>query len=136
MINQTEKAILCIDDEKIILDSIKSQLQGELSRNYAVEVAENADEGLEVIEEMVADGVKVLIIVSDWLMPGMKGDEFLIKVHKMYPKIVKVMLTGQAEEAALDRAYKEANLYKVIKKPWEKEDLIDTIRKGLDLNAA
>ena len=136
MTEQTEKAILCIDDEKIILDSIKSQLKGALGGEYTVEVAENADEGPEVIEEMVEDGVKVLIIVSDWLMPGMNGDEFLIKVHKIYPMIVKVMLTGQAEEAAVERAFKEANLYKVLKKPWEKDELISTIKNGLDLKTA
>lgn len=129
----SEKAILCIDDEKIILDSIKSQLRGELGDEYNVEIAENAEEGLEVIQEMVEDGVSVLIIVSDWLMPGMKGDEFLINVHKMYPEIVKVMLTGQVEEEAVDRAYKHANLYKVIRKPWDRDDLISTIKNGLSM---
>lgn len=130
--NSINKAILCIDDERIILDSIKSQLRGELGPDYYVEVAENANEGFEVIEEMMEDGVQVLIIVSDWLMPGMKGDEFLAQVHKRFPKIVKVMLTGQAEEAALQKARREANLYKVLRKPWDKKELIETIRKGLE----
>ncbi len=129
-----EKAILCIDDERIILDSIKSQLRSELGSGFSVEVAENANEGLEVIEEMIEDGVKVLVIVSDWLMPGMKGDEFLVQVHQKFPEIVKVMLTGQADETAVDRAFREANLYKVLSKPWEKAELVGTIKSGLEIN--
>ena len=39
-------------------------------------------------------------------MPGIKGDEFLIRVHQKYPKIVKVMLTGQADEVAIERVKK------------------------------
>ena len=42
-----------------------------------------------------------IIIVSDWLMPGMKGDEFLIQVHQKFPHIVKVLLTGQADSEAI-----------------------------------
>ena len=131
----TEKAILCIDDERIILDSLKSQISREFEGDFTIEVAESADEGMEVIEEMVEDGVRVLIIVSDWLMPGMKGDEFLIGVHQRFPEIVKVMLTGQADEKALERAFEEANLYKVIKKPWEKDELIGVIKSGLEITS-
>ena len=131
----TEKAILCIDDERIILDSLKSQISREFEGDFTIEVAESADEGMEVIEEMVEDGVRVLIIVSDWLMPGMKGDEFLIGVHQRFSEIVKVMLTGQADEKALERAFKEANLYKVIKKPWEKDELIGVIKSGLEITS-
>ena len=66
-------------------------------------------------------------------MPGMKGDEFLIKVHKLYPGIVKVMLTGQADNQAIKRACDEANLFKHIPKPWDENELIQTIKSGLNL---
>jgi len=73
----------------------------------------------------------VIVVVSDWLMPGIKGDELLIKVHQKYPKIVKVMLTGQADAAVLQRAVKEADLYCCLYKPWKTKDLIETIKSGL-----
>lgn len=72
----TKKAILCVDDEKIILDSLKEQIENRMGAGYIYETAENAEEGLEVIEELIEEGAEVLIIVSDWLMPGIKGDEF------------------------------------------------------------
>lgn len=123
--------ILCVDDEKVILDSLKIQLKKEFQDTYLYEAAESADEALEIIEELQEDEVTILVIVSDWLMPGMKGDEFLIEVHKRFPKIIKIMLTGQADEDAIEKAKKYANLYSFLHKPWNSEDLIDNIKSGL-----
>lgn len=128
-----EKVILCIDDEKTILKSLQSQLQRRFGDEFNYEFAEDAEEALELIVELVEDECEVLIIVSDWLMPGMKGDEFLVRVHAMHPKIVKVMLTGQADQEAIERAYKEANLYKHLLKPWGEDELMNTIKDGLNM---
>jgi len=126
------KAILCVDDESMILESLKEQIENRLGDEYVYETAENAEEGMEVIQELVDEGTDVLIIVSDWLMPGKKGDEFLIEVHKRFPGIVKVMLTGQADEAAIKNAKENANLHACLFKPWSEDDLIKTITSGLD----
>ncbi len=123
--------ILCVDDEKVILDSLKIQLKKEFQDTYLYEAAESADEALEIIEELQEDEIAILVIVSDWLMPGMKGDEFLIEVHKRFPKIVKIMLTGQADETAVEQAKKYANLHSCLHKPWNSEDLIANIKSGL-----
>jgi CheY-like chemotaxis protein len=127
---QKKKLIICIDDEKMVLDSLKSQLKKHFP-DYAFEFAESADEGLEVIQDMVDEGLDILIVVSDWLMPGMKGDEFLINVHKKFPQIVKVLLTGQADSDAIERAKNQANLHKCLAKPWDEKELIDALKSGL-----
>ncbi len=127
----SSKAILCVDDEAIILETLKEQLKRRLGQNYLYEGASDASEAWEVLEDLVAENVEVLIIVSDWLMPGMKGDEFLTQVHQKYPKIVTVLLTGQADQAAIDRAQKSANLYRCLHKPWSEEELANTILSGL-----
>jgi DNA-binding NtrC family response regulator len=127
----TRKAIVCVDDESIILESLGEQIENIFGDEYIYESAENAEEGMEVIEELSKEKIDVLIIVSDWLMPGKKGDEFLIEVHKKYPDIVKVMLTGQAEESAVENAIKNAKLYALINKPWTAEELETVIREGL-----
>ena len=123
--------ILCVDDEKMILDSLKTQLKTSFGTRYLYEMAENADDAMEVIDEISEDGMDVIVIVSDWLMPRMKGDEFLIRVHEKYPNIVKVMLTGQADEEAVERARKHANLHRCIRKPWTAEELVETIESGI-----
>ncbi|MGB3239630.1 MAG: response regulator [Geitlerinemataceae cyanobacterium] len=127
----SEAAILCVDDELVILKSLEIELHSAFGDKYLYEFAESADEALEIIDELDDDEVQILIIVSDWLMPGMKGDEFLIQVHKKYPRIVKLMLTGQADEEAVERAKKYANLYRYIAKPWKNQDLVEIIRSAL-----
>ncbi len=125
--------ILCVDDEVVVLNSLKIQLKKEFGDAYLYEVAENADEALEIIEEIQKeDESDILVIVSDWLMPGIKGDEFLIRVHHKYPKIVKVMLTGQADEVAIERVKKQANLHRCLYKPWDGKELVETIKSGLE----
>ncbi len=126
--------ILLVDDETIILESLQEQLERHFGNGYLYEVAENAEEGLEIVEDLTADGVKILIIVSDWLMPGMKGDDFLIRVHQKYPSIAKVLLTGQANEDAIMRAENEAELFAVIHKPWSDKELVNIINGALKKN--
>lgn len=126
-----KKAIVCVDDESIILDSLGEQIENLFGNQFMYEYAENAEEGMEVLEELTEEGVQVLVIVSDWLMPGKKGDEFLIEVHKKFPRIVKVMLTGQADESAIENARKNADLFAYIHKPWTAEQLEKVIKTGI-----
>lgn len=125
--------ILCVDDEMVVLNSLKIQLKKEFGDTYLYEIAENADEAMEIIQEIEeeAEASHILVIVSDWLMPGIKGDQFLIDVHKKYPKIVKVILTGQADALAIERVKKQANLHQCLYKPWDGKELVETIKSGL-----
>ena len=128
----SKATILCVDDEKIILESLKRQLRENFGKTYSYEFAENAEEAVEVMEELLEEEQEIILIVSDWLMPGKKGDEFLVDVHCHYPQIVKIMLTGQADEEAVKRAKTEANLHVCLHKPWTEEDLVNAIRSGLE----
>ncbi|RKZ53764.1 MAG: response regulator [Candidatus Parabeggiatoa sp. nov. 3] len=126
-----KKAILFVDDEKTVLTSLKGQIKKQFGSTYQYEIAESADEAWEVIEELNEDGIEIMVIVTDWLMPQVKGDEFLVQVHEKFPNIVKVMLTGQADDDAVERARQEANLHRCLRKPWDEQELIDTIRSGI-----
>ncbi|NET31845.1 MAG: response regulator [Cyanothece sp. SIO1E1] len=127
-----DKAILCVDDEEVVLESLKEQLKRRFGNKYLYEVAESAEEAWEVIEELHVEGIKILIIVSDWLMPGIRGDQFLIQVHQRFPEIITVMLTGQADEVAIERARQEANLFHCLRKPWTEEELTQIVILALE----
>lgn len=125
--------ILCVDDEKVVLHSLKTQLKSAFGNAYIYEMAESPADALELIDELTDDEISLILIVSDWLMPGMKGDEFLILVHQKFPNIVKIMLTGQADEEAVNRAFDEAKLHRCLQKPWSESELIETIKTALSL---
>jgi DNA-binding NtrC family response regulator len=128
----SNSAILCVDDEVMILESLKEQLQRNFGDRYLYEVAEGVDEAWQVIQELYEEGIRILVIVSDWLMPGVKGDDFLIAVHERHPEIITVMLTGQADEAAIERVRNEANLHACLRKPWTEAELVNTIEMALE----
>lgn len=126
-----KKIILCVDDEKIVLESLHSELEGELPEPYALEFAESGDEALEVIADLLAEGDELVLIVTDYIMPGFKGDEVLVKVYAESPDSRQIMLTGQANLEGITNAINNAKLYRYISKPWEKSDLLLTIREAL-----
>ena len=129
----SKPTILCVDDEKVVLKSLKTQLKSAFGNAYVYEMAESPADALELIDELNDDEISLILIVSDWLMLGMKGDEFLVRVHQKFPNIVKIMLTGQADEAAVNRAFDEANLHRYLQKPWSESELIETIKTALSL---
>ncbi|MEG4230972.1 response regulator [Microcoleus sp. Pol11C3] len=127
----SKPVILCVDDERMVLDSLRTQLAAEFGNAYTYEGAEDAEEALDLISELYDEEIHVIMIISDWLMPGIKGDELLIRIHNEYPNVIKIMLTGQADEVAIDRAQKQANLHSCLSKPWLESELLETIKSGL-----
>lgn len=125
-----KSVILCIDDENIVLASLKEQLKNNVS-DYDIETAESGEEALEIIEELLEEKVEISLVISDYIMPVMKGDELLSKIHKKIPNAVKILLTGQATTEGVTNCVNSANLYRYIGKPWEEEDLLLTINEAL-----
>ena len=123
--------LLCVDDEVIVLHALKDQLRRAFGSQHTIEIAESAEEGLEILDELSDDGFSPLVIISDWLMPGMKGDEFLIEARKIYPDVLMIMLSGQADEDAVARVRQQAGLSDFIAKPWDANEIIRCVNKGL-----
>ncbi len=126
-----KQAIICIDDEVIVLDSLTEQLQSEFGEQYAIEVAENGDEAIEIVQEYVQNSIEIPVVIADFIMPGMKGDELLEKIFNIRPDTRNILLTGQASLQGVSNAVNKANLYRYISKPWDKNDLILTIREAI-----
>jgi signal transduction histidine kinase len=64
-------------------------------------------------------------------MPGMKGDELLKEIHKLSPGSLKILLTGQASLDGISNAINNAQLYRFIAKPWDKDDLVLTVKEAI-----
>ena len=123
--------ILCVDDESLILDSLKMVLKEHFGDGYSVETAENGDDALELIDELTRNGIEIPVLISDYVMPGIKGDEFLILAHSRIPNALKIMLTGQADLHGVENVINRATLYRFLSKPWSTQDFIMTIEEAL-----
>lgn len=125
------KYIICVDDERSVLDGIHSQLHREFGYEYVIEIAESGEEALEILEELTQKNEDIPLVISDQLMPGMQGHEFLIAAHKICPNTFKVLLTGQSNLQAITEAVNKAKLYRYLEKPWDGTDLILTVKEAI-----
>ena len=123
--------IICVDDEPTILDSLEIDLLKAFEDKYLIETAESGEEALELLSQLLADKYEVPLIISDHIMPNMKGDELLRNVHAISPKSLTIMLTGQADLEAVTNAINYAKLYRYIAKPWQPDDLKLTVTEAI-----
>jgi two-component system probable response regulator PhcQ len=120
----TRHAILLVDDEPNVLKAFQRALRKE---PYVLLTAQSAEEGLKILEAR-----EVSLIISDYNMPRMNGLEFLKSIKALYPHILAIMLTGQAEIQIAVQAINDAGVYKFIQKPWDDQDLKFTILRALE----
>ncbi|MCX7606738.1 MAG: response regulator [Bacteroidia bacterium] len=126
-----KKRILCVDDEKVVLNTLMGQLYQTFGNRFLYESFTSAEEAEEFIDEIYAEGENVDLIICDWLMPRVKGDEFLVRVHRRFPQVGLIMLSGQASPEAIERAQNEAHILAFIAKPWDKDELMTLVEKAL-----
>ncbi|WP_293347888.1 MULTISPECIES: response regulator [unclassified Microcoleus] len=123
--------IVCIDDEPDVLNSLKIELKKAIGDRCIIETAEGGEDALELLEDLQADEYEIALVLSDYIMPDIKGDELLKKIHERSPDTLTIMLTGQADLEALSNAIKYAKLYRYIPKPWHNEDLKLTVVEAI-----
>ncbi len=119
--------IVCIDDEPDVLNSLKIELKKAIGDQCIIETAEGGEDALELLADLQADEYEIALVLSDYIMPDIKGDELLKRIHERSPDTLTIMLTGQADLEALSNAIKYAKLYRYIPKPWQNEDLKLTV---------
>jgi DNA-binding NtrC family response regulator len=117
--------ILLVDDEEMVLTSIKSFLA--IETDYRVLAYTSP---LKALDEM--DHQNMDLVISDYLMPEMDGITFLAKVKERFPQAPRILLTGYADKENAIKAINDVGLYQYIEKPWNNDDLNLIIRNGLE----
>jgi adenylate cyclase len=118
-----EAAVLLVDDEFRVLDSLEALLAME----YRVLRAERPDAALEILAHD-----EVALVISDQRMPGMTGTELLTHSLEVSPETVRVLLTAFTDTDALMASINAANIYHFILKPWDPNELMHTVRRGVE----
>jgi DNA-binding NtrC family response regulator len=121
--------ILLVDDEEMIIKSIKSFLAVET--DYRLLTYTSPLKALEDLDKIQ----KVDLVISDYLMPEMDGISFLAEVKKRFPLIPRILLTGYADKENAIKAINNVGLYQYIEKPWNNDDLRLVIRNGIEKTA-
>ena len=125
MAENRKPAIVLVDDEEMILTSIRTLLM--LEADYEVQSFTNPVEAAKYLENNSAD-----VTVSDYLMPGMTGIQLLAEAKRLQPEATRVLLTGHADKASAIRAINEVGLFQYLEKPWDNAQLLLVIQQGVE----
>lgn len=115
--------ILMVDDEENILQAYTRVLR----RRFTFETALGGGDALQILQDLGPFAV----VVSDMRMPGMDGVELLAKVKELYPDTVRVMLTGNADQATATEAVNRGSIFRFLTKPCDSETLAATLEAAL-----
>jgi two-component system chemotaxis response regulator CheY len=115
--------IICVDDEESVVSTIKEQLAKYFGHTHEIEVATSGNQAWEIIQEIISEGGSVEVVITDQVMPGLKGDELLEKVNQISPDTIKILLTGQAGLQDTIDAINKGGLNYFVEKPWNIEEL-------------
>jgi two-component system, probable response regulator PhcQ len=119
------RTVLVVDDEENVRTAL-TRLLGDAG--YAVLAAESGEEALGILHESA-----VKLLISDNNMPGMPGIELFKKVRRLYPHVLRIMLTGDTDPELAVRSINEAEVYRFIRKPWNNADLRTIVQLAFDV---
>jgi CheY-like chemotaxis protein len=117
--------VLFVDDEELILRSLKRELRHESYEQYFVN---NGSDALEILEKE-----DINVLVTDMRMPTMNGLELLEIVKVVYPNLVKIVLSGYTQLPQVLVTINKGDIFRFITKPWKlDEDLKVAINDGIN----
>ncbi|MBI3183792.1 MAG: response regulator [Myxococcales bacterium] len=116
--------LLLVDDEENILKSLRRVLRGE---HWEIATAPDAEKGLQLLEDFSPQ-----VVMSDFRMPGLNGVEFLSRVKERSPRAQRIMLTGQADQHAIEEAINRSEIFRFVSKPWNDAQLVLTVRSAFE----
>ncbi len=129
--NESQKAkepvkVLYIDDEDNNLIAFKAAFR----RDFKVFTAQSADEARDILK----NNENFDVIITDQRMPKETGVEFLVSILDSYPDPIRILLTGYSDIEAVIDAINEGQVYRYITKPWNEEDLRNTIKNAAEVH--
>lgn len=128
----SKPVVICVDDEPLVLESLKIELKRVLGDACLIETAEGGEEALEIFDELQeSQEYEVALVLADYIMPGLNGDQLLEQIHDRSPQTLNIMISGQADLEAVSHALRSARLYRYISKPWTPEDINLTIVEAI-----
>lgn len=117
--------VLYVDDEPSNLSSFNASFRKE----FDVMVAENAEEGMKILES----APDTHVVIADQRMPGTTGVEFLSQIRPVYPDIIRILLTGYSDIEAVIGAINEGQVYRYIDKPWDFENIKIALKNAREI---
>ena len=118
------RTVLFVDDEQPIRSALERMYHDR--DDVRCLFASSGKEGLAILEQE-----DVWVVVSDYLMPGMRGIEFLSRAKALRPDAVRIMMTAYADLSIAIDAINKSEAFRFVTKPWNNSELMQIIDEGL-----
>ena len=115
-----------VDDEPASVELLRITL----SEDYQVHAATDGQRALQLLQEHP----EIALAIIDQRMPGMTGTELIQQTIEPYPHLVRIILTGYTDVDALIQAINAGRVFRYLTKPWSIDELLATVRQGLDVH--
>jgi CheY-like chemotaxis protein len=126
-------AIICIDDDPIILNVLDFQLRKQIQNDQIIfEYFTNPEIAVTEILQMTEKGVTPIILITDYQMPQITGAKVIRDVKQKLRNLKCIMLSGQANAIQVDDLVNEELLTAFIPKPWSESELFATLLNILE----
>jgi len=125
MAENGQPTVMIVDDEDMVITSVRAFLQLETEYNIA---------GF-TLPEQAADYLRtnpVDVVVSDYLMPKMTGLQLLARAKELQPEAARVLLTGHADKQSAIQAINEVGLFQYLEKPWDNAQLLLVVNSAIE----
>jgi DNA-binding NtrC family response regulator len=116
--------IVIVDDEEPMLRVMKRALE----QAFQAEITTFSDP-FSAMNYVIGNAVDLAIV--DYRMPGINGVDFLITLKSARPDMVRIIMSGQDNPDFLQAAINEAEVFRFIKIPWDKQELYSIVYKAL-----
>ena len=118
------RRVLIVDDDLLILRALHRVLE---AQGFVVASCSAPEEALEKLKAQPAN-----LIISDYMMPGMNGVEFLTVARRLCPDAPRLLLTAVNDFKVATEAVNTGEIYRLLTKPWNHAELINTIRQAYE----
>lgn len=120
-----EETILLIEDEAPVRMFSANALE---NKGYKVLQASSAEDANSIILE---NGEKLSLIITDVMMPGLDGPEFINQIKTKIPKVKILFISGYGEEILEAEGFIKKKV-EFLPKPFSLQDLVIKVRKVLN----
>ena len=125
MTDNAQPQILLVDDEEMVITSIRAFLQ--LETEYVVHGYSDPRQAVRHLQTQPVD-----VVISDYLMPLMNGIQVLAKAKLHQPEAARVLLTGHADKHSAIQAINDVGLFQYLEKPWDNAQLLLVINSAIE----
>ena len=119
-----EHRVLIVDDEEIVLVALRETVR---QLGCTVSTAPDAVQGLVLLQQH-----QFAVVITDHQMPQLTGLEFLAQVKMVQPDASRVLITAVLNLTTVIDAINRAEVFRFMIKPWQREDLVETLRTAVE----